>query len=218
MREYPGESLSVSNKQLFCNACREELGLKSSVVNNHIKSTKHTLSKERLPKKEATERDIATAFQTSSQELHPRGGTLPEEQHIHRVKVVCVFLCSATPLSKLSYFRGLLQENGLRLSDRRQMADIIPFISHQERDLIKQEILGKYLLVVLDGTTRLGEAMAIIVCYVDSEWCIQQRLIHLQLLEKSMTGEEIARILFDTLSREYAILPQYLLARVYSTT
>ena len=46
VREYPGESLSVSNQKVFCNACREELGLKSSVVNNHIKSTKHTLGKE----------------------------------------------------------------------------------------------------------------------------------------------------------------------------
>ena len=212
VQEYPGESLSVSNKKVFCNACREEVGLKSSVVSNHIKSTKHKLGKERLVKKEATERDIATAFQTSSQELHPRGETLPEEQRIYRVKVVRVFLRSATPLTKLRFFRELLEENGLRLSDRRQMADIIPFIFAQEQDLIKQELSGKYLSVVFDGTTRFGEAMAIIVRYVDSEWCIQQRLIRLQLLEKSMTGEEIARVLVDTLSREYAVPPGYLLA------
>ena len=67
---------------------------------------------------------------------------------------------------------------------------------------------------MFDGTTRLGEAMAIIVRYVDSEWCIQQRLIRLQMLEKSMNGEEIARVLIDTLSLslEYLIPPAYLLA------
>lgn len=124
----------------------------------------------------------------------------------------CVLaLCYSTKQAELLP-RTAIEENGLRLSDRRQMADIIPFISRQERDLIKQEILGKYLLVVFDGMTRLSAAMAIIVLYVDSEWCIQQRLIRLQLLEKSMTGEEIARILVDTLSREYSIPPEYLLA------
>ena len=54
--------------------------------------------------------------------------------------------------------------------------------------------------------------MAIAVRYVDSEWCIQQRLIRLHLLEKSMTGEKIARVLIDTLSREYAIPSNHLLA------
>ena len=99
--------------------CREELGLKSSVVSNHVKSSKHKLGKERLARKEAAERDIATAFQTANQELHPRGETLPEER-IYRVKVVRVFLRTATPLNKLNHFRGLLEENALRLSDRRQ--------------------------------------------------------------------------------------------------
>ena len=165
-----------------------------------------------MAKKEAAERDIATSFQNSSQELHSRGETLPEEQCIFRVKVVRVFLRSAVPLSKLKFFRGLLEENGLRLSDRRQMADIIPFVFSQEQNLIKQEISGKYPTVIFDGTTRLGEAMAIVVSSVDSEWCAQQRLIRLHLLEKSMTGEEISRVLVDTLSREYAIAPEYLLA------
>jgi len=132
--------------------------------------TKHKAGKERLAKKEATQRDIATSFQNSSQELHSRGETLPEEQHIFHVKVVRVFLRSAVPLSKLKFFRGLLEENGRCLSDRRQMADIVPFVFSQEQNLIKQEISGKYLSVIFDGTTRLGEAMAIVVRYVDSEW------------------------------------------------
>ena len=54
--------------------------------------------------------------------------------------------------------------------------------------------------------------MAIVVRYVDSEWCVQQILIRLHLLEKSMTGEEIARVLVDTLLREYAVAPEYPLA------
>ena len=43
------------------------------------------------------------------------------------------------------------------------MADIVPLISSKEKETIKQEIAGKYLSVIFDDTTRVGEAMAIIV-------------------------------------------------------
>ena len=56
-----------------------------------MKSVKHKLSKERLQRKEETERDIAKVLQASDRELHPRGETLPEEQRVYRVKVVRVF-------------------------------------------------------------------------------------------------------------------------------
>ena len=55
--------------------------------------------------------------------------------------------------------------------------------------------------LIFDGTTRLGEALAIVVRFVSDsdDWKIEQRLIRLQLLTKSMTGEEIAREIIDTL-------------------
>ena len=41
-------------------------------------------------------------------------------------------------------------------------------------------------------TSRLGEVLAVVVCFV-SDWTIQQRLVRLEFLMKSMTGEEVAR-------------------------
>ena len=128
------------------------------------------------------------------------------------MRVVPVFLRTATPLNKLSYFRCLSEENALRLTDRRQMADLIPFVFAQEQESLKKEISNQYLSIIFDGTTRLGEAMAIVVRYVDNDWSIQQRLIRFKLLQKSMTGEQIAQVAMDTLSREYCILPSRLLA------
>ena len=52
MNEHPGECLTVSNKRLFCRACREELSLVSSVISNHLKSTKHRAGKVRVAKRE----------------------------------------------------------------------------------------------------------------------------------------------------------------------
>ena len=58
--EFLGENFTVSksNGQLFCNACREEIGLKKTIIENHVKSSKHASGKERLEKKEARKRDI----------------------------------------------------------------------------------------------------------------------------------------------------------------
>ena len=71
------------------------------------------------------------------------------------------------------------------------MHDLIPFIFNKEWKRIKSEIEEKNVSVMFDGTTRLGEALAIIVRFVDN-WHIVQRLIRVQILVKTMTGEEIA--------------------------
>ena len=179
VKELPNENLTVSNKKLFCNACREEIELKSSVVRNHLRLNKHQLGKNRLVRKNATEKDIAAAFERTQQEEHPRGETLPEEQRVYRVRVVQAFLRTATPLNKLAHFRGLLEENVLHLTDRRHMADIVPFVFAQEQEILKKEISSKFFSVIFDRPITLGKAMAIVVQYVDEEWNIQQKLIHL---------------------------------------
>ena len=89
---------------------------------------------------------------------------------------------AAIPLSKLDAFRDLLEENAVRLTDRRHMSDLIPFLHAQEQDDIKSEISERPLSVIFDGTTRLGEAMAIVVRFVDDSFTVQQRLVRLQLL------------------------------------
>lgn len=58
--------------------------------------------------------------------------------------------------------------------------------------------------IIFDGMTRLGEALAIVVRFVD-DWEVRQRLICLQLLTKTMTGEEIAREIVHTVSTEYGV-------------
>ena len=203
VRDYPSEPLTVFNGKLFCRGCREELCLKSSSIKNHLKSNKHQEGKVKLSKKEAREKDIAEALVQYNSDNHLRGETLPQSQQVYRVKVVKTFLQAGVPLSKLNIFRDLLEENGYRLSDRRFMFDLIPFILKEEEKL-KEELKGKHLGVVFDGTTRLGEALAIIVRFVSESWTIEQRLIRIQLLSKSMSGEEIARELVLVLSTELA--------------
>ena len=212
VREFGNESLTVSHGHLFCSACREQLSLKRSIIKNHIQSSKHHKSLQRMKHKEARERDIAESLRKYNQDVHPRGETLPEEQQIYRVKVVSTFLKAGVPLSKMDSFRDLLEENAFRLTDRRNMQDYVPFILKEEETRIQPEIDGQQLSVIIDGTSRLGEALAVVLRFVNSDWSVQQRLVRVQMLSKSLAGEEIARELISVLSVSYSIRQNDLLA------
>ena len=66
-----------------------------------------------LQLKKKQERDIAQILQKYDCEVHPVGENLPEQAHIHRVKVVTAFLKAGVPLSKINCFRQLLEEDAL---------------------------------------------------------------------------------------------------------
>ena len=92
------------------------------------------------------------------------------------------------------------------------MSDFIPFIHQQEQKKVKNELEGRKVSVIFDGTTRLGEAMVIIIRFIDAQWVIQQRLVRMQLLAKSLTGEQIARELLFVLQAQYGVATDSLVA------
>ena len=204
VKEFPEEPINVSAGKLFCKACKEELSTKLSVLKNHLKSKKHAEATKKLEKSDKRERDIAQALVVYD-ESRPRGETLPTDQRVYRVKVVTAFLKAGVPLSKIDCFRDLLEERAFRLTDRRHLADLVPFILKDEQEKLKNEITGRELSVIFDGTTRLGEAMAVVVLFVSDDWSLEQRLLQLKTLAKSMTGEEIAREVLGVLSTNYGV-------------
>ena len=78
----------------------------------------------------------------------------------------------------------------MRLTDPSHMLQLVPFVLEQEKSLIKEEINGKYLSIIFDGTSRLGEVLAIVIRYIH-QWNVHQRLVQLEFLAKTMTGEEL---------------------------
>ena len=70
----------------------------------------------------------------------------------------------AVPLLKIHVdaFKELLKENMFCLTYRWHMSDLVPLISMQEQADIKAEISGKPVSVLFDGTTRPGEALAML--------------------------------------------------------
>ena len=154
-----------------------------------MKTAKHLRGIKAIADRKVRERDISQSLKQYDQKVRPVGETLPESR-VFRVKVVSTFLRAGVPLSKLHHFREVLEQHAYRLADRRGMYDLIPFVLADETKQLKAEIEGRNVSIIFDGMTRLGEALAIIVRFV-IEWKIEQR--RLQLLTKSMSGEEIAR-------------------------
>lgn len=109
--------------------------------------------------------DIAPVL-AATQGVHSRRVTYSEDQCIYHVKVVKMFLHT---MNKLVHFRPLLEENTLLLSHRKQMDNIVSLIFQQEQDLVKQQIWGKCISVVFDDTSKVYEAMTIVVHYAHSE-------------------------------------------------
>lgn len=89
------------------------------------------------------------------------------------------------------------------------MHDYVPFILKEEENRIRSEIDGQQISVIFDGTSRLGEALAIVVRFIDGDWCVQQRIVRVQML--SLSGEEVARELISVLSVSYGVRSSNLL-------
>ena len=157
------------------------------------------------------ERDIAECLRKYNEESHPVGETLPEQQQVYRVKVVSAFLRAGVPLNKIGFFRDILEENAFRLSDRRNMQDYVPFVLNEEVARIRREISGRQLSVIFDGTSRLGEALAIVIRFINEDWKVVQNLIRVQMLSKSLCGEEVASELVSVLSVTYSVATNNLL-------
>lgn len=156
---------------------------------------KHISGKKRLQSKQTVGKE---ALKIHDADQHPKGESLPEAQRVYCIKVVQTFLSAGVPLNKLSDFRELLEENAYKLTDRYHMSDIIPFILSQEQVKIKDEISGRPLSITFDGTTIFGGIFAVIVCFIDSEVSIQQRLIQLKLLAQNLCGTGMKRWFCET--------------------
>ena len=177
----------------------------------HISSKKHKTIKEKQAKTNRREKNIAEALAVYDAEHHPKGEKLPTSTRVFRVKVVQAFLKSGTPLNRVEYFRELFKEAGMPLPSESNMRQLIPFILEEEYTMVCKELMGKDVSIVFDGTTRDGEALVVLVCFVDY-WKLKGRLVWFQLVKSSVCGDELVRIVIEVLYRKLDVSQSHLLA------
>ena len=83
----------------------------------------------------------------------------------------------------------------------------MPFLSDMEMRKLKDEVAAaKELVVIFDGTTYCGEALAILFRYISADdWRIQQRLVCMHVLAKSLSGPQLPRELGMCLSTQFQL-------------
>ena len=186
---------------LFCKVCREELSTKKQNIKVHMSSKKHSLNKEKMKATSKKEQHIAEAMKNYDEETHPKGENLPTGTRVFRVKVVQAFLKSGTPLNRIEFFRDIFEEAGFILTSSSNMRQLIPFVLEEEYKTIMQELLGKEVSLIFDGTTRDGEALTVLARFVEN-WEVKVRLVRFQLVKSSVNGDELARIILDVLHQK----------------
>ena len=214
VRENRNEYLSVTSKNMLrCDACKEAISKKKSTVRKHINSVKHNDAKRAIQNSKKRDQSLLTFLRRKDEEDNPKGETLPEDMRLFIFDLVEAFLSAGIPLSKIDHLRSFLEKYGHRLTAHGHLSQMIPSIIEKEKETLKTELsLVDGCSVIFDGSTRMGEALAIVVRFVDDEWNVQQRLIRLQVLAKSLKANQLAQCLIQSLAVEYSIRPGVLLA------
>ena len=191
VRENRNEFLSVTSKNMLrCDACKETISKKKSTVRKHINSVKHD-AKRAIQNSKKRDQSLLTFLRRKDEEDNPKGETLPEDMRLFRFDLVEAFLSAGIPLSKIDHLRSFLEKYGHRLTAHGHLSQMIPSIIEKEKETLKTELsLVDGCSVIFDGSTRLGEALAIIVRFVDDEWNVQQRA-------KSLKANELAQCLIQ---------------------
>lgn len=66
---------------------------------------------------------------------------------------------------------------------------LFPVIRREETKTKQEELNGREISIMFDGTTSLGEVLVVIVRFLDNEWTMQQRFIRFPWVERSLNRE-----------------------------
>ena len=114
------------------------------------------------------------------------------------------FLASGDPLASIDSHRPLLQKYGYKLPDATHLSDLIPLVLDDELKRIKEELGARSVFSIYDGASWNGECFTLMFRFI-SNWKIIQRVVCIDLLDKSLVNQEIATLIIDTIARKYQL-------------
>ena len=170
LNQLKGKHLTVMSGKLRCDACKETVCKKKSSVSKHIASQKHIKSKEVIAKSKKKDQSIVDLMKRNDEQMNPKGSTLPKDMRLYRYELVESLLTTGIPISKVDNLRPFLEKYGHRLTSSSHLTELIHLILKREKDCVKSEIATTdSFSVIFDGSTRLGEALPIVVRFIDNQ-------------------------------------------------
>ena len=144
---------------------------------------------------------------------HASGSTLPSDMRLFRFDVVETLLLAGIPISKVDILRPLFERYAQRLTSSSHMNDLIPVVLEKGKEKLKAELHNvKEASIIFDGTARLGEALAIVLRFVQEDCKPTQRLVRLEVLAKPLKGNELAQRLMTCIAVNHNFGPNMVLA------
>ena len=197
-----------------------------SILKVHVHSERHKNGKDAHRMEEERQQMAKASFEQyrrrhcnadSISELAGTGLTsaVSDEISARCIQTVQSVLKTGIALQKVDHLRPLLEANNCSLTHSSHLTTYIPFILEEEDKQLHAEIVSTTALsVVFDGSTHLGEAVAIIVRFVDTNRILQQQLVRLQVVSSSLNGQELTGKLIQCLSVKFQIPSSRLVAAI----
>lgn len=199
--EFGGQSFRVSNGALFCSACTSVVSLRKCTIRWHINSQSHRSSLDKFNSRMQNSQQTITLLEKARNEApDERGGCVDKHVQEFRFATVETMMGCGIPLNKLDVGLGtLLTRSGMRVTNASDMSQYIPLVLQKELNVLKDELAEQSLCIIFDGTTRVGEVLAVVVRYCTQDFRIVQRLIALRTAAKHMNGLALAGMLIRIL-------------------
>jgi len=182
---------------LFCRCCKHEIENILGTIKTHVGSNRH---KDRLVEwieKNKSDSEVKEFLEQYFQENpNERQSSVSTEVQHFRWRVVEACLYAGIPMEKIDHLRELLERGGTELTASTHLKAMVPKIEKFELERLRKELEGQRVCVIFDGTTRLGECIAVLL-----RWCpvgfnkIEQRLVALRTTKTHMNGDELGALI-----------------------
>ena len=209
LAEFPNQSLKDAAGKLFCQCCAKTLQNISGTIKTHVNSDDHEAKYlkwiERNGDDEAIKQFLHDYYVANPDESM---ASVSPEDKLYRYRVVESMLHAGVAIHKVDHLRPLLQRSNHSLTDSSHLSMFIPKIESREVELLIKEISGQRVTIIFDGTTRLGEALVILIRWIPADFSrVEQRLVAFRTTFKHTSGAELAQLIMQVLLTTLKIQP-----------
>lgn len=211
IEDYPEHSLAEVDGKLCCVACHFFPANKASSITSHVKLVYHGQPTTHAKKLEvwqtrAVEDKELKCFLADYYQSHPdeKAGSKDPDELVYRYRVSESFVAHP-PFSGIDHHKFLLQRAGHSIPSSQHLTTFIPKIEADEDRLLDSELLGEYIGIAFDGTSRLGEAIN-----TTSRWCtkkfeLKKRLLDFTTLEKHANNVQLAAHITNNVMQQHGV-------------
>ena len=206
LAEHPGESLQIEGGQLYCEACKTNVGSSVTACRVHCACDSHKEAMLSFNSSRVNLDALKAAVQEFSDQIQEETGFRPQgmcdipiDTQAFRAETLEEWLSAGIEVQKIDKLRSFLERRcGLTLTqaDKMQSNYLAP-IGNKETKTIREEMKDQLVGTYTDGTTHQGEAFTVVDRWADSERHIKLRALTVKILEGSLDHNEIASLLIQ---------------------